>query len=121
MELSSEKRQDLFDYFYNEHGILLLDSEFHEIENIIEPMAMSCKPHIIGRRNDRLVLQTRLIRTIDNGATGKKAKTLRKRKKLTQIQVSKKMGITQAYLAQLETGKTNWTKKLLNRFNGAVR
>ncbi len=121
MNFDSDLRQRLFDYFDGEHGVMLLDSDFHEIENIIEPMAMSCKPSIIGRRKNRLVLQTRLTRTVDNAATGKEAKTLRKRKKLTQIQVSKKMNITQAYLAQLETGKTNWTKKLLNRFNGAVR
>lgn len=121
MRLSSDIRQDLFDYFDNEHGIMLLDSDFNEIENIIEPMAMSCKPHIIGRLKNRLALQTRLVRIVNNVTTGREAKRIRKKRGLTQIEVSKKMKITQAYLAQLETGKTNWTKKLLNRFNGAVR
>lgn len=119
--LSGDVRQNLFEYFEAEYGILLLDSDFNEMENIMEPGAMSCKPHIIGRLKNRLALQTRLVRIVNNVTTGREAKRIRKKRGLTQIQVSKKMNITQAYLAQLETGKTNWTKKLVNRFNGAVR
>ncbi len=33
--MKSQLRQTLFDYFDQEHGVTLLDSDFHEIEEIL--------------------------------------------------------------------------------------
>jgi transcriptional regulator with XRE-family HTH domain len=64
------------------------------------------------------IAKVKTVRRIEfqHGETGAAARKVRKRKKVALRSMAKKMGISAAYLSDLERGRRNWNVDLVNRF-----
>lgn len=60
------------------------------------------------------------IFVIDHYLTGDKYYCMRKEKSLSLREVARRMGISAAYLSDLERAKRNWNEKLAERYEIAL-
>ena len=58
---------------------------------------------------------------VNSQATGAMARLHRAARKLSLRETAIKMGISAAYLSDLETGKRNWTEETVRKFNKATQ
>ena len=61
------------------------------------------------------------IRVVDNMRTGAAAREARKRKRFKLGTIADRMGISDAYLCQLELGMANWTAEMFAKFETALK
>lgn len=73
--------------------------------------------------NDKIILMPRKmkkelppLKTIDNKTVGERIMEARKYNELTQLELSKKIGITRSLLGDYETGRLNVSAEMLARF-----
>ncbi len=63
---------------------------------------------------------TKTVTAIDHVATGESARRRRKQSKASLRSVATKMGVSAAYLSDLELGRRNWTDAVEARFNASI-
>jgi transcriptional regulator with XRE-family HTH domain len=68
----------------------------------------------------QLVKITKQVSVIDNKKTGEAARRERAFNNVSLRSVCKKMGISAAYLSDLENGKRGWRQELVDKFNRAL-
>lgn len=52
--------------------------------------------------------------------TGERARRIREKEKVGLRELAKNMGISAAYLSDLELGRRNWTEKTIKKFNDSM-
>lgn len=65
----------------------------------------------------RLIFKTITSEVIDHIATGEAVRNHRKELGLTLKEMAAKLGISVSYLFALETGRSNWSSKLIDLWN----
>ena len=61
------------------------------------------------------------VKIVDNTTTGSLARKQRKQASKSLRAVAKSMGVSVAFLSDLELGRRNWTEDNLSRFTGALK
>ena len=69
----------------------------------------------------RAVLETVQRVVMNEGRTGKRARAEREQEGFSLRSLARAMKISAAYLSDLEKGKRNWSLKLVDAFNLAVK
>jgi transcriptional regulator with XRE-family HTH domain len=68
----------------------------------------------------KLITRIKKVKVIDHQATGLGFRLHRKLREISLRQIAFRMGITAAYLSDLERGYRNWNQNLANRYNKAL-
>ena len=63
---------------------------------------------------------TKTVKLIDSGPTGAKARALRITAGISLRDMAKRMNFTPAYVSDLECGKRNWSKSLVEKYERAL-
>lgn len=66
-------------------------------------------------------LITKKVEVIDNEAIGNLARKTRWSLNIPLREVARRMNYSAAYISDLELGKRNWTQKLLNDYENALK
>ena len=70
--------------------------------------------------NANNIMEFKMTRETDQVATGENARKFRKEQGLSLKAVASRMGITSAYLSDLERGRRNWNEKIIIEFCRAM-
>lgn len=63
---------------------------------------------------------TKTIPTIDHKATGEAVREFREQHKVSLREVARRLGISPAFLSDLERGRRNWTYELLDQWYDVI-
>ena len=66
------------------------------------------------------IMEFKMVKQPDHVATGENARKFRKEQGLSLKRVADRMGITSAYLSDLERGRRNWNEKIILEFCRAM-
>ena len=70
--------------------------------------------------NANNIMEFKMVKQPDQLATGENARKFRKEQGLSLKRVADRMGITSAYLSDLERGRRNWNEKIILEFCRAM-